>query len=118
MFWRSDSPAAGQAEASTGITAAQARTTAVLEVPAGATVTHAYLYWGAHLGTTGTADQAVTLERPGAGGFSEAVTAVDSVETISSEPRLLPVGREHHRPRAGARVRRVPGERRQPARAS
>ncbi|WP_437780830.1 DUF3344 domain-containing protein [Sorangium sp. So ce1097] len=83
-YWRADSPVEGQAEASTSITAAQARTTAVLEVPAGARVTHAYLYWGAHLGTSGSADEAVTLERPGAGGFSEEVTAIDSVETISS----------------------------------
>ncbi|WP_437590194.1 DUF3344 domain-containing protein [Sorangium sp. So ce1000] len=83
-FWRSDSPAEGEAEASTTITVAQARSTAVLQVPAGATVTHAYLYWGAHLGTTGTADDTVTLERPGTGSFSEEVTAIDHVETISS----------------------------------
>ncbi|WP_437600032.1 DUF3344 domain-containing protein [Sorangium sp. So ce590] len=83
-YWRADSPAEGDAEASTSITAAQARSTAVLQLPAGAAVTHAYLYWGAHLGTTGDADTAVTLERPGASGFAEEVTAIDSVETISS----------------------------------
>ncbi|WP_438017691.1 DUF3344 domain-containing protein [Sorangium sp. So ce315] len=83
-FWRADSPVEGQAEASTSITAAQARSSAVLEVPAGATVTHAYLYWGAHLGTSGSADEAVTLERPGASGFSEEVTAIDSFERTSS----------------------------------
>jgi clumping factor A len=44
IFWRSDSPAAGQAEANTGITVAQARSTAVLSIPSGATVTHAFLY--------------------------------------------------------------------------
>ncbi|WP_434044989.1 MULTISPECIES: DUF3344 domain-containing protein [Sorangium] len=84
IFWRADSPAEGEAETSTSITAAQARTTAVLEVPAGARVTHAYLYWGAHLGTSGSADETVTLERTGASGFSEEVTAIDSVEKASS----------------------------------
>ncbi|WP_437927817.1 DUF3344 domain-containing protein [Sorangium sp. So ce291] len=83
IFWRADSPAAGEAEASTSVTAAQARSTAVLQVPAGATVTHAFLYWGAHLGTSGTADDAVTLERPGASSFSEAVTATESFTTTS-----------------------------------
>ncbi|WP_437335306.1 DUF3344 domain-containing protein [Sorangium sp. So ce394] len=87
IFWRADSPAEGGAEASSSITAAQARTTAVLQVPAGATVTHAYLYWSAHLGPVagaGTADEAITLERPGASGFSEEVTADGSVEKVSS----------------------------------
>ncbi|WP_437876756.1 hypothetical protein [Sorangium sp. So ce513] len=83
-FWRADSPVEGQAEASTSITAEQARSTAVLAVPAGARVTHAYLYWGAHLGTSGSADDAVTLERPGASGFSEEVIAIDSFERTSS----------------------------------
>ncbi|WP_437734427.1 hypothetical protein [Sorangium sp. So ce1335] len=83
-FWRADSPAEGQAEASSSITAAQARSSAVLEVPPGARVTHAYLYWGAHLGTSGDADEAVTLERPGASGFSQEVTAIDSFERVSS----------------------------------
>ncbi|WP_437967887.1 DUF3344 domain-containing protein [Sorangium sp. So ce260] len=86
-YWRADSPAEGQAEANTTITAAQARTTAVLQLPAGASVTHAYLYWAAHLGPVagaGTADEAITLERPGASGFSEEVTADDSVERVSS----------------------------------
>jgi uncharacterized repeat protein (TIGR01451 family) len=72
LFWRSDEPAPGQATASLGITAAQARSTAVLKLPAGALVTHAYLYWGARR-TTGGADTNVQLDRPG--GFSQALTA-------------------------------------------
>ena len=36
IFWRSESPANGQAEANTTLTVAQARSTAVLSVPAGA----------------------------------------------------------------------------------
>src|SRR5262245_14195165 len=33
IFWRSESPAAGQAEANAGITVAQARSTAILTIP-------------------------------------------------------------------------------------
>jgi len=64
VFWRADAPANGQAQANNTITLAQARSTAVLTIPAGATVTHAFLYWGAQRGTQG-ADMSVTLERPG-----------------------------------------------------
>ncbi|XXT20117.1 hypothetical protein WME94_00940 [Sorangium sp. So ce429] len=84
IYWRADSPAEGQAEARTTVTADQARTSAVLAVPAGATVTHAYLYWAAHKPTDQPADAAVTLDRPGAGGFVENVAALGSVVTTSS----------------------------------
>jgi uncharacterized repeat protein (TIGR01451 family)/MYXO-CTERM domain-containing protein len=63
---------AGQAEASTAITATQARSSAVLALPAGAAVTHAYLYWAARVGN-GIADPDVTFERTGV--FSTNVTA-------------------------------------------
>lgn len=75
VFWRSDSPAAGQAEANAGITVADARSSAVLSVPDGATVTHAFLYWGARRPTEAADDTAV-LEREGV--FSEALTATTS----------------------------------------
>ena len=45
IFWRSDEPMAGQALASTTTTPGQARSTAVLALPAGATVTYARIYW-------------------------------------------------------------------------
>ncbi len=58
---------------------ADARSQAVLALPAGATVTHAYLYWaGDSTGLAGDADDTITLDRPdGLGGtvFSQAVTA-------------------------------------------
>ncbi|AUX19704.1 uncharacterized protein SOCEGT47_001560 [Sorangium cellulosum] len=76
VYWRADSPEDGQAEANTTITASEARSTAWLEVPAGATVTHAYLYWGAHISPGEPVDTTVTLDRPGASGFSEEVHAV------------------------------------------
>ncbi len=73
LFWRADSPASGQAEANTGITVAQARSTAVLTVPAGATVTHAFVYWA---GIAAAADTQITLESIGV--FSSPVTALTS----------------------------------------
>ena len=63
LFWRADSPMDGAAEANTNITVAQARSTSVLSLPNGASVTHAFLYWGATLTAPGT-DQAITLDRP------------------------------------------------------
>jgi len=71
VFWRSDEPAGGATAAST-VTADQARSTAFLDLPDGAAVTHAYLYWGAR--RTGSAgDQNVIFERPQA--FVQSVTA-------------------------------------------
>ncbi|GAB4198121.1 MAG: hypothetical protein OHK0022_17040 [Roseiflexaceae bacterium] len=86
LFWRSDSPADGQAEANTGIAMAQARSTAVLSLPTGAQVTHAYLYWSAFLASG--SDTSVTLDRPGANGFSATITALDSL-TASSRYRSV-----------------------------
>ncbi|WP_437297178.1 hypothetical protein [Sorangium sp. So ce426] len=76
VYWKADSPGEGEAEANTTITASEAQSTAWLEVPAGATVTHAYLYWGAHISSGDPVDTTVTLARPGAGGFEEEVNAV------------------------------------------
>ncbi|MEI8256206.1 MAG: hypothetical protein WCJ30_11095, partial [Deltaproteobacteria bacterium] len=61
LLWRGDSPAAGQAAANNTITPAQARSTAVLAIPAGASITYARLYWAASNNTIGTT---VTLEHP------------------------------------------------------
>ncbi len=71
VFWRSDSPMASQAEANNGVMLANARSTAVLTIPAGAMVTHAYLYWGSVLAG---GDSTVTVERPGV--FTENLTAI------------------------------------------
>jgi uncharacterized repeat protein (TIGR01451 family) len=76
VFWRADSPAAGQAEANTGVTAALARSTAVLSLPAGAVPSHAFLYWAARRTNAGT-DMSVTLEREGI--FSTPVTAIEGL---------------------------------------
>lgn len=81
LFWRSDSPADGRAEASLDITPEMARTTAVLTLPEGATVTHAYLYWAAR--NTAGADPDVELHHEG--GYDGTATAIDSVETVINQ---------------------------------
>lgn len=83
LFWRSDSPEAGLAEANLDIAPTDARTTAVLSLPEGATVTHAFLYWAAR--NEGRADPDVVLHHEG--GFEETITAIDSVERVINQGR-------------------------------
>jgi uncharacterized repeat protein (TIGR01451 family)/MYXO-CTERM domain-containing protein len=72
VFWRDGS-------AGSAITLAEARSTAVLSLPAGAMVTHAWLYWAARRGGM-SADTAVTLEGP-----DSASESVSAIETFSRE---------------------------------
>ncbi len=66
VFWRSEEPGAGQALSDNTIAIADARSTAILSLPTGATVLYARLYWGATLANAGdTPDDTVTLDRPG-----------------------------------------------------
>ncbi|HEY1086974.1 MAG TPA: isopeptide-forming domain-containing fimbrial protein, partial [Archangium sp.] len=78
IFWRADSLTTGQAQANTTVTLAQTRTTAVLALPAGATVTYARLYWAAK----GSPDSNVTLDREG--GFSQSITADVTYTPVSA----------------------------------
>jgi uncharacterized repeat protein (TIGR01451 family)/MYXO-CTERM domain-containing protein len=78
VFWRSEQPNATSATASTAITLAQARSTAILSLPTGATVTHAFLYWAARRNGAG-GDNQVTLDRPG--GFTSDLTATQVFTT-------------------------------------
>jgi uncharacterized repeat protein (TIGR01451 family)/MYXO-CTERM domain-containing protein len=89
VFWRSDAPGPGQAIADTSIASADARSTAVLQLPPGASVTYARLYWGAMLpAMTTTADDAITLERPGQ--FSQSIRADSSwVAAKPMEPNVV-----------------------------
>ncbi len=73
VFWRAAD--ADSAEASTAIAPAAARSTAVLHIPATATVERAFLYWSATSAIGPDTGMAVTLERPGVGGFSQSITA-------------------------------------------
>ncbi|AUX40187.1 cell surface SD repeat-containing protein [Sorangium cellulosum] len=79
IYWRADSPLAGQAEASTTVAPSTARSTAVLTLPAGARVTHAYLYWAVSRSTASAIDPDVILDRPGT--FTTEVTGAVSANT-------------------------------------
>jgi uncharacterized repeat protein (TIGR01451 family) len=72
VLWRSDAPSSGTAMANTSITVANARSTAVLSIPSGATITYARLYWAAQE-QSGAADLTVTVDRQSV--FSADVTA-------------------------------------------
>ncbi|MDB4982068.1 MAG: cell surface repeat-containing protein, partial [Myxococcales bacterium] len=83
IFWRSDD-ATPAATADNTIALANARSTAVLSIPAGATITYARLYWSA---VRATADTTVTVDRVGAGAFTSTVTADASATATSSTPQ-------------------------------
>jgi len=94
IFWRSDSPGPGQAEANLNIGPDAARSTSVLALPAGAQVTHAYLYWGGRVAVGTPADLDATIDRPG--GFSTNVTAFtsyteggDSYQSVADVTQLV-----------------------------
>ncbi len=83
VFWRADSPTTSQAEANTAITNTQARSSARLNIPVGASVTHAYLYWAAHwdsVPSTGDPDATLEFNR----GNGQTVTAINSVVSVNS----------------------------------
>ncbi|RYZ06891.1 MAG: DUF11 domain-containing protein [Myxococcales bacterium] len=63
LFWESDAPMVGQARASVAVTPAAARSTAVLSIPAGATITYARLYWAGMLPTAMSPDSGVRIVR-------------------------------------------------------
>ena len=76
VFWRVDDPAAGDAVASDGWIASQARTTSVLAIPNGATITYARIYWAGMLATPMSTDTSILIERPGTA-LAQTVTADD-----------------------------------------
>ena len=82
IYWSADEPAVGQAQANTSITPAQARSTAMLTLPAGAHVTHAYLYWAANSTAANKGAQA-TIERPSV--FSQPVVALQTLVSDMNE---------------------------------
>lgn len=63
VYWRADDPSDGNARADANITATDSRATAVLEIPNGARIVHARLYWGGLTGSS-TPDPEVNLQRP------------------------------------------------------
>jgi hypothetical protein len=62
VFWQASN---GLANANNSIEAANASSTAVLNLPPGAQVTHAYLYWAGTLSDGALPDTSATLDRPG-----------------------------------------------------
>jgi clumping factor A len=81
VFWRADDPSAGAAGANAILRQDEARSSAAVNLPDGAVVTHALLYWGARR-TGSAADTNVIFERPGA--FSQSVRAVSSYVVAQS----------------------------------
>jgi uncharacterized repeat protein (TIGR01451 family)/MYXO-CTERM domain-containing protein len=83
VFWRADTTTA---TASTAITGAEARSTAVLALPANATVTYARVYWSASF--DGTADNTAVIDRVGtADAFTQNLTGDIPSVTVTSAPR-------------------------------
>ncbi len=82
VFWQAADSATANAD--TSVTNANARSTSMLVLPAGAVVTYARLYWSASF--SGPADTAAILERPGTGtdAFSTTVTADQSFTATSA----------------------------------
>src|SRR5262245_42977289 len=86
LFWRSQDPDATSATADGGIDVSEARTTAILDLPPGATVNYARIYWAGLLADATGADDAILLERPG-GALSATISADDSA-TVDRGVRL------------------------------
>jgi len=82
IFWQSDDTTG--AAANNTIALASARSTAVLSIPTGASITYARLYWS---GVRATPDTDITVDRPGTGGFTAAVTADATASATSSTPQ-------------------------------
>ncbi len=74
VWWRSDDPATGRATGNTTITNAMARSTAMLELPAGAQITYARLYASATYDEAILPTGIVQFERPGV--FMQTLTAL------------------------------------------
>ncbi|MCS6913656.1 MAG: hypothetical protein RMK29_01360 [Myxococcales bacterium] len=81
VFWRSDDPAVGQVRVTR--LAAEARSTAVLVLPPGATVTYARIYWSGGLLDGAQPGRTILIERPGV--FSQTITA-DASWSVDAGP--------------------------------
>ena len=82
VFWRSSDPPAVSATADSSISAASARTTAMLNLPPRAVVTYARLYWAGFLASGAAADAQVRIERPG--GALDQLVPSDVAHTVSA----------------------------------
>lgn len=82
IFWRSDSPSDGRVTADPATMPADARTTAVLELPAGAKVSYARIYWSTSLNEGYMPSAQLVIDRPGAAGFKEITVTADPKDII------------------------------------
>jgi hypothetical protein len=80
VFWRADDPLAGQARADNTVLVTQARSSAQLQLPAGASVVYARLYWQ---GQRATAVPSIVMDRPGV--FQQTVNA-DAMRGTFTQP--------------------------------
>jgi clumping factor A len=78
VYWRADAPAAGQASANSTLGPDDARSTALLALPADARVVYARIYWGSYSNAAGGPDDAIRVQRPSSG-LDTMVTADDEV---------------------------------------
>lgn len=74
IFWRSEDPTVTTALANATITAATSRTSALLTLPANATISYARVYWAGFLPVATAVDTTLRIERP-AGTLNQLVTA-------------------------------------------
>jgi hypothetical protein len=83
VLWRSNSPGLGHASANTSINVATARSQAMLQLPPGATVRYARLYWSATV-PSGVVGTSAILSREGV--FSQTVS-VQHFDVLTVPPR-------------------------------
>jgi len=82
LFWRSDSPSDGKALADPATIPAEARTTAVLEIPATAKLSYARIYWSSSLNEGYMPSAQVVIDRPGTSGFKEITVTADPKDIV------------------------------------
>jgi uncharacterized repeat protein (TIGR01451 family)/MYXO-CTERM domain-containing protein len=87
VLWQADAPTAGNATADPTITSAQARSTAMLALPANAVITYARLYWAAMLDAA-QPDTSVVVERPGVSSQTLSADVSHAVD-LSTAPALI-----------------------------
>jgi uncharacterized repeat protein (TIGR01451 family) len=81
LFWRAET---SSATADASVTPARMRSTAVLTIPAGASVRRAYLYWWGEVDDV-AADPDVVLERPGIPPMTFTATRSDAVVQVNAD---------------------------------
>jgi uncharacterized repeat protein (TIGR01451 family) len=82
LFWRSDLPSDGRALADAATLPADARTTSLLQVPSGAKIAYARIYWSSSLNEGYMPSPAIVIDRPGVAGFKEITVTADPKDIV------------------------------------